>query len=167
MNPVAIVLFLERKNGAGRGNWVRQSNCALCPLKKSSEKNQNRLKKDIGTKLIGRLKTRIKGAGKRPSSGSLFSGAMGEDRPPSGSGGGGVPPEKGGYEENSLNSNANGGGSSSSAAEAATVETLAQAADNDEPQALFDLNSGAAVVFAAVMILLHLFKGDIRLETHF
>jgi hypothetical protein len=92
---------------------------------------------------------------------------MGEDRPPSGSGGGGVPPEKGGYEENSLNSNANGGGSSSSAAAAATVETLAQAADNDEPQALFDLNSGAAVVFAAVMILLHLFKGDIRLETHF
>lgn len=83
---------------------------------------------------------------------------MEEDRPPSGSGGG-IPPEKGGYEDN-LNSSSNGASSSSSAAQQPQQNADAVDADNDQPQALFDLNSGAAVVFAAVMVLLHLFKGE-------
>lgn len=80
---------------------------------------------------------------------------MEEDRPPSGSGGG-IPPEKGGYEDN-LNSSSNGASSSSSVSqELADADAVA----DDEPQALFDLNSGAAVVFAAIMVLLHFFKGS-------
>ena len=179
MNPaVAIVLFLERRETGAGGDWVaRRSNlCALCQKKYRAEKPlSKKIKKPIEknlTKLIGRLKgapweTLLLWL-------SLFSSssAMDEDRPPSGSGGGGVPPEKGGYEDG-LNSNINDGASSSSssaaaAAAAATgLETPAQAADNDEPpQALFDLNSGAAVVFAAVMILLHLFKGATFVRKH-
>lgn len=89
---------------------------------------------------------------------------MEEDRPPSGSGGGGVPPEKGGYEED-LNGGDDGGGASSSSSSAAVAQPQPQQHQQqqnnaDEPQALFDLNSGAAVAFAAVMILLHLFKGE-------
>ena len=95
---------------------------------------------------------------------------MDEDRPPpSGSSIGGAPPDKGGYED-TLNNSANDGASSSSsaaAAAAATNEASATGDVADEPQALFDLNSGAAVVFAAVMILLHLFKGKFGFGCHF
>ena len=125
----------------------------------SERKNQNRL--IFWVQILGDSKREKRRRWETTTTSSwlflLTQREMEEDRPPSGSGGG-IPPEKGGYEDG-LN-NDGGAGSSSAAAAAANAETAQAAADNDEPQALFDLNSGAAVVFAAVMILLHLFKGE-------